>query len=125
MTHAGETVKVLRLSDGPSLDLVARGGQANAIVRPDNSSGLRSLHRIQLEPNGETITLQHPHDAVYYVAAGEGEVTDVPRNETQALIEGAMVHVDAGTLYRFCAHEPGAELLGGPAPADPSLYREA
>jgi hypothetical protein len=33
-----------------------------------------------------------------------------------------MVHVDAGTPYELVAGDEGMELIGGPCPADPSLY---
>ncbi|MGH2983871.1 MAG: cupin domain-containing protein [Solirubrobacterales bacterium] len=83
---------------------------------------LRSLHRIELKPGGETVELRHPAEAVYYVVRGGGEVADRSEGSQMQLIDGAMAHVEAGTPYVLRAGDAGMELVGGPAPADPALY---
>jgi hypothetical protein len=115
-------VCVLDADSGPELGLVASGGTARAIVWPGMGAELRSLHRIELRSGGETVPQRHPNDAVYYVAAGSGEAIGGDGADRQALREGSMVHIDAATPYVLRAGDDGMLLLGGPAPADPSLY---
>lgn len=115
-------VQVLDSDSGPELALVATGGTARAIVWPGMGAELRSLHRLELEGGGETVSQRHPSDAVYYVAAGSGQAIEATAGDRQALREGSMVHIDAGTPYVLRAGDGGMVLLGGPAPADPTLY---
>jgi quercetin dioxygenase-like cupin family protein len=115
-------VQVLDSDSGPPIAIVASGGSARAIVWPGMGGELRSLHRIELEPGGETVELEHPGEAVYYVVRGAGDALDGSDRSAKPLVEGAMAHVEAGTSYRFRAGDAGIELVGGPAPADSRLY---
>jgi quercetin dioxygenase-like cupin family protein len=120
-----EQVQVLEGVGGPELPaLVTAGGRAWAVVWPGTGARLRSMHRIALAEGGETRRLRHPGEAVYYVIEGEGEVEDLERGSSDLLVEGSMVHVDAGTPYLLRARSGALELVGGPAPADPGLYRQ-
>lgn len=115
-------VRVLDGTSGAELPIAASRGTARAILWPGTGTELRSLHRIDLAPGGETVELTHPADAVYYVVTGGGEVEDASDRSSERLVEGSMVHVDAGTTYVLRAAEAGMEVVGGPAPADPALY---
>jgi quercetin dioxygenase-like cupin family protein len=115
-------VRVLDGGSGAELPIVASGGTARAIVWPGTGAELRSLHWIELEPGGETVEMTHATDAVYYVVAGGGEAEDAADGTMEGLVEGSMVHVDAGTAYLLRAAEAGMEMVGGPAPADRALY---
>jgi quercetin dioxygenase-like cupin family protein len=115
-------VSVLSASDGPELPIVSGEGRAHAVVWPGIGARLRSLHVVSLAPGSRTLRLQHASDAVYYVISGSGEVLDGHATITRSLGEGAMIHVDAGTPYTLLAAATGLEVVGGPAPADPSLY---
>jgi quercetin dioxygenase-like cupin family protein len=114
---------VLDAAQGPELEIVEQGGRAQAIVWPGIGARLRSMHRISLEPGGRTVRMAHPSEAVYYVISGSGAVCDGDVAPTEMLVEGSMVHVEPGTRYALCASSEGMELVGGPAPADPALYR--
>lgn len=118
-------VAVIDAEGGPELAIIRGEGRAHAIVWPGMGATLRSMHRISLEPGSRTIEMQHVSDAVYYVISGAGSATDGHVGAANPLIEGSMVHVDAGTPYALIAGSEGIELLGGPAPADPSLYAGA
>jgi mannose-6-phosphate isomerase-like protein (cupin superfamily) len=107
---------------GPELRIVAGDGSAHAVIWPGMGARLRSMNRISLGGGSQTIRLTHPSDSVYYVIGGAGEAVDADTAERTALVEGSMVHVDAGTAYELVAGEGGMELIGGPCPADPSLY---
>jgi quercetin dioxygenase-like cupin family protein len=110
-----EGVQVLG-PDGPELDLVEGEGTARALVWPGAGAELRSMHRVSLGPGARTRTQTHPHEAVYYVISGSGSVGE------HGLGEGAMVHVAPEVAYAFEAGSGGLELIGGPSPADHSLY---
>lgn len=107
-------------SGGPQLDLLHGAGSAQALVHPGVGATMRAMHRLVLQGDCETVGLNHPSDAVYYVLSGEGRVI-VDAQEFE-LGEGAMIHVDARTLYRLHAGSAGMAVVGGPAPADPGLY---
>ena len=107
---------------GPSLPIVQRGGSARAVIWPGMGASLRSMHRISLEPEGRLNELEHPSEAVYYVISGAGEAREGEGGSPEPLVEGSMVHIDAGTPYVLEASEAGMELIGGPAPADPAMY---
>ena len=115
-------VEVLRAGSGPELPLVEHGGHARAIVWPGMGAKARSLHHIWLAPDARTVRQRHSGEAVYYVVNGDGIVFDSTAVERQPLREGAMFHIDGGTEYVVEAGERGIELVGGPAPADPTLY---
>lgn len=108
--------------DCPPVPMVASGGTARAVVWPGVGAHLRSLHHLTLEPGGATVELRHPGEAVYYVVDGAATVHDGAMASAQDLLQGAMVHVEPGTPYRFVAGPDGADLVGGPSPADPALY---
>lgn len=107
--------------EGPELDLVRGAGGAWALVHPGVGATLRAMHRLVLGAGAETVTLSHPSDAVYYVLNGRGSVAADEIGGLE-LAEGAMVHIDAGTPYRLRAGAAGMALVGGPAPADLTLY---
>jgi mannose-6-phosphate isomerase-like protein (cupin superfamily) len=119
--HLAEVV-VTSAAEGPDLAIVAGEGTARAVIWPGMGAELRSMHRISLRRDARTIEMTHPSDAVYYVIAGGGEAVDRETGEGSALVLGSMVHVDAGTPYALVAGGEGMELIGGPCPADPSLY---
>lgn len=118
---AGE-VAVISADSGPELALVEGEGRARAIIWPGTGATLRSMHRISLGAGSRTIEMSHPSDAVYYVISGDGQVAEGDMGAAQPLLEGSMVHVDAGSAYALVAGPDGMELVGGPAPADPALY---
>ena len=118
-------VVVTPADGGPELPIVAGDGAAHAVIWPGMGAQLRSMHRISLGRDARTIEMTHPSDAVYYVIAGGGEAIDRDTLERGALVVGSMVHVDAGTPYELGARGEGMELIGGPCPADSSLYEGA
>jgi mannose-6-phosphate isomerase-like protein (cupin superfamily) len=120
-----EVVVVPGAGEGPPLDIVTGEGSARAVIWPEMGATLRSMHRISLGRDARTIEMQHPSDAVYYVISGGGAAADRTTGERQALVEGSMVHVDSGTRYELAAGGDGMELVGGPCPADASLYERA
>lgn len=122
MSEGTDRVVVVGGADGPELDLVAEGGSALAVIWPGMGARLRSMHRISLEAGGRTRALRHPGEAVYYVIEGAGSVRDADDSREEQLVEGSMVHVDAGTEYELRAADTRIELVGGPAPADPAVY---
>ena len=105
------------------LPLVAGEGEAFALVWPGMGARARSMHRISLGPGSATVPMRHPMEAVYYVIAGEGFVRDPDKGTSQSVIEGSMIHVEPGTAYVCVAGASGLELIGGPCPSDPDLYR--
>ncbi len=106
----------------PMLPIVEKLGSARALVWPGSGAHMRSMHRISLSRGGVTTTLQHPMEAVYYVMSGDVEVEDVGANTRHPVGPGGMFLVDPGTTYRISANSDGSELVGGPCPADPTLY---
>ena len=108
-------VKILR--GGVPLGIVRRGGAAEAIAAPATGSHHRAMHRIRLEPGGETATMRHPVEAVYFVAEGDGAVGGQPLEARR------MVYVPRRTSYAFTA-ETAMTIYGGPCPPDPALYED-
>lgn len=117
-----DRIRILR-DDGdcPELPIVERGGRAWAVVWPGVGAYLRSMHRISLLPGGRTVTLEHPAEAAYYVMSGEGAAGSADAGH-RPLPVGTMAHISPGTPYSLEAGEQGAEIVGGPCPADPSMY---
>jgi len=115
-------VVVTAADRGPELPIVNGDGAAHAVIWPGMGAELRSMHRIWLGGGARTIEMTHPSDAVYYVISGAGEAVDRETGERGALIEGSMTYVEAGTPYELAAGGDGMELIGGPCPADTSLY---
>jgi quercetin dioxygenase-like cupin family protein len=107
----------------PRLPLVTGKGEAYAVVWPGVGAGMRSMHRISLNAGSVTVAQRHPMEAVYSVIGGGGTVRDPDTGTAEALTDGAMFHVDPGTAYVVEAGPGGIELVGGPCPADPALYR--
>ncbi len=109
----------------PKLRIIERGGTAAAIVWPGVGARFRTMHYIDLAENGSTISFRHGGEAVYYVKQGTGAVMDADNGTSNEIIEGSMVFIEPGTGYRFKASSGGIVLLGGPCPADASLYEPA
>jgi quercetin dioxygenase-like cupin family protein len=114
---SAEGVQVLG-PDGPALDLVDGEGGARALVWPGVGARLRSMHLVTLGAGARTRPQRHDHESVYYVIAGNGTIGP------HALEEGSMVHVAPGVSYTFETGDGSLELVGGPAPADETLYRQ-
>ncbi|MCE3266757.1 MAG: hypothetical protein K0S15_1466 [Solirubrobacterales bacterium] len=114
-------VQVLDVEGSPALPIVESGGSATAVIWPGMGAKLRSMHHISLHAGGSTVRMRHPSDAVYYVISGGGRADDDGGTE-HPLVEGSMVHVDAGTEYALRAGPGGLEAVGGPAPADRAMY---
>ena len=90
---------------------------------PGNDTKFRTMQLITLQPGARTISLNHGSDAVYYVMSGAGSIADTNSDEVFPLVEGAMVHIDAGDAYQFIAgDEQDVKIVGGPCPADATLY---
>lgn len=107
----------------PRLAIVAGPGEAYAVVWPGVGAEMRSMHRISLRPGGATVPLRHPMEAVYSVIGGSGTVRDPDAGTAEALVDGSIFHVEPGTAYVVESGPSGIELVGGPCPADPALYR--
>ena len=122
MKNSSCVVQVIDSSVGcPNLPVVDGKGSAKAVLWPGNGARHRTVHVIDLVPGDRTIDFKHFSDAVYYVASGEGEIIDISSGDRFMLVEGSMVHIDRGDPYRFRT-EAGMKLIGGPCPADYSLY---
>ncbi|MGE0210779.1 MAG: hypothetical protein AB7S41_03710 [Parvibaculaceae bacterium] len=115
-------VNVVDADSGPLLPIVEGGGCAIAVIWPGMGASMRSLHHIVLEPGSATVPLKHPMEAVYYAIRGGGTVGEPGAGPADPIVEGSMVHVDGGTPYVFRSDAQGLELIGGPCPADASLY---
>jgi mannose-6-phosphate isomerase-like protein (cupin superfamily) len=122
---AARQIRVLDLEVGPQLAIVRGEGTAHAVVWPGIDAQLRSMHCLRLAPGASTIELSHPSEAVYYVVDGHGSVRDPATGDSSALRPGSMFHVDPGTSYVIAAESEPFELVGGPSPADGSLYPSA
>ena len=121
---AHQTVRVID-SALPSrhLPIVQGSGTARAVLWPGNGALTRTFQVIDLDVGDQTVALRHPSDAVYYVAGGTARVVDAITGQDQRLVEGAMVHIDAGDSYRFVnAGAAVCRIIGGPCPPDPALY---
>jgi quercetin dioxygenase-like cupin family protein len=118
-----QTVRVIDSSRNcPDIPIVIGPGNAKAVIWPGSGAQHRSMHLVSLSQGSKTIPLSHASDSVYYVMSGAGTVSDVTSGDVMELSEGSMVHIDAGDTYRFEATGTGMKLVGGPCPADPSLY---
>jgi mannose-6-phosphate isomerase-like protein (cupin superfamily) len=121
---AAETIRVVDSGLAcPELSIVVGGGSAKVVMWPGNGSRYRTFQLVTLDDGAATVTLEHPSDSVYYVMAGSGAVVDAHSGERMPLVEGAMIHIDAGDAYRLEADAgSGMKILGGPCPADERLY---
>ncbi len=123
MQSKPDRVRILRDDENcPELPIVEQGGgRAWAVVWPGVDAYLRSMHHISLGAGGRTVVLEHPTEAAYYIMSGTGMV-GTSDGVRQTLTTGAMTHISPGTAYVLESGETGAEIVGGPCPADPSLY---
>jgi len=121
-----DTVRVLSPAERPEVGVLGPDGQgsARAIVWPGVGAQARTMHLLSLPAGAVSRELGHSGEAVYYVLAGTGVVHDADAGTATELVEGSMAHVEPGTRYSFAAGTDGLELVGGPGPADPDLYRE-
>jgi mannose-6-phosphate isomerase-like protein (cupin superfamily) len=120
------TARVVDSATGcPEIPIIVGSGNARVVMWPGNDAQFRTLQIITLERGARTIRLHHGSDAVYYVMSGAGSIADLGSSEVFPLVEGAMVHIDAGDAYQFMAKEDqNMKILGGPCPADESLYAD-
>ncbi len=63
-------------------------------------------------------------EAVYYVISGTAMVQGIGPRTEWTMPAGTMVLVHPGAGYRFKGIAGGAELVGGPCPADPGSYAD-
>lgn len=118
-----QQVRVLKDDENcPDLPIVESNGSAWAVVWPGVGAQLRSMHHISLESVGRTVELSHPMEAVYYVMSGTATAIDPDDGTNHQLVAGSMAHIEPGTRYVFEAGTDGAEIIGGPCPADHSMY---
>lgn len=118
-----QTVRVIDSAvDCPEVPLVEGKGNAKVVLWPGNGAEFRSIQLFTLEKGDRLIPLKHVNDCVYYVIEGAGVVESIPDRETQPLIEGSIVHIDASDEYRIHAGDNGMRFLGGPCPPDEALY---
>ncbi len=123
MVAERDRVRILRDDeDAPELPIVEREGRAWVVVWPGLDAHLRSIHHISLGPAGRTVQLEHPMESVYYVMSGGATASDNSFDRRLDLSAGSMAHIGADTRYVFEAGPEGAELIGGPCPADERLY---
>jgi quercetin dioxygenase-like cupin family protein len=108
---------------GPALPIVeGPDGSARAVIWPGSGAVERSIALITLASSSQTVWLEHPGEAVYYVMRGSGSVRGDAADGDRTLVEGSIVHIGPRTGYRLIAGMDGLELFGGPCPADPALY---
>jgi mannose-6-phosphate isomerase-like protein (cupin superfamily) len=118
-----ESIQVIDSVHSQEIPIVDGIGNAKVVVWPGTGARHRTFQMINLGENSKTVQLCHPEsDAAYYVLKGQGSVFDIGTGEAQELGEGGMVHIDAKDRYQFVASASGMDLLGGPCPADISLY---
>lgn len=118
-----QQVRVLKDDENcPDLPIVESKGSAWAVIWPGVGAELRSIHHISLQSVGRTIELSHPMESVYYVMSGSAAAIDPDQGSRHELTEGSMAHIEPGTRYLFEAGSSGAEIIGGPCPADQSMY---
>lgn len=119
------SVQTVRVIDSavncPTLPIIEGKGSARAVIWPGTGARYRTVHLLELAGGDRTIDFKHNSDAVYYVAKGRGEIVDLIKDRRLSIEEGSMVHIDGGDAYRF-ETEYGMKIIGGPCPADFSLY---
>jgi mannose-6-phosphate isomerase-like protein (cupin superfamily) len=121
--NMGESIQVIDAVHSQEIPIVDGVGNAKVVIWPGMGARCRTFQMIVLGDNSKTMRLRHPtSDAAYYVIKGQGRIVDVGTGHSQELDEGGMVHIDANDQYQFVAGASGMELLGGPCPADASLY---
>jgi Cupin domain len=118
-----ESIQVIDAVHSQEIPIIDGIGNAKVVIWPGMGARCRTFQVIELGENSRTIRLCHPaSDAAYYVLKGQGKVLDIGTGQSQELGEGGMVHIDANDRYQFVAGDSGMSLLGGPCPADASLY---
>jgi mannose-6-phosphate isomerase-like protein (cupin superfamily) len=118
-----ESIQVIDSVHSQEIPIVDGIGNAKVVVWPGTGARHRTFQVINLGENSKTVQLCHPEsDAAYYVLKGQGSVFDIGTGQSHDLGEGGMVHIDAKDRYQFVASSSGMDLLGGPCPADISLY---
>lgn len=118
-------VVVIRATDPhPALNIVQGDGVAHALIWPGMGARCRTLHHIFLGPRAQTVDLCHEGEAVYYVLSGSPVVVDLASFNGVTARAGTVVHIDGATLYRIKAGPAEVQLVGGPCPPDPLLYKE-
>ncbi len=117
-------VQIRRLATDGREFPIGKGCHARALVWPGMGSIYRSMHHLVIPGSCMTDELVHANaEAAYFIVQGSGRVTDTGSGEPFALRSGKMVHLDAGTRYRFEADDGEPMIvIGGPCPPDPSLY---
>jgi hypothetical protein len=119
----GEPIQVIDAVYSQEIPIVEGDGNAKVLIWPGMGALYRTFQIVTLGANSKTVQLCHPtSDAAYYVLKGFGRVVDLGTGEAQDLSKGGMVHIDANDRYQFVASPDGMRILGGPCPADPSLY---
>jgi mannose-6-phosphate isomerase-like protein (cupin superfamily) len=117
------SVRVIDSTHGcPEIPIVEGEGSARVVLSPHNGGQFRSFQLIELQHQARTISLRHGSDCVYYVMNGAGCIIDLADQSRIDLVEGHMVHIDAGDCYRIEAGDAGLKVVGGPCPPDPDLY---
>jgi mannose-6-phosphate isomerase-like protein (cupin superfamily) len=106
----------------PEIPIVEGEGNAKVVLSPHNGGLFRSFQLISLLGNARTVRLSHVSNCVYYIIEGTGRIVDEADGRHIEVAEGHMLHIDAGDSYRIEAGGNGMKLVGGPCPADESLY---
>lgn len=104
------------------LSLVNGNGRAFAVLWPGNGANYRTFNVIEMSSGDVTRDLVHKAECIYYVETGAGVICDVNDSVAQELVEGSMIHIAPGDLYRLEAGNAGMRLIGGCVPVDPDLY---
>ena len=115
------TITVVELEkDSIDVDLVIGGGRSRAVSRPGFGASERSVFYIELDGGSSSKELKHPHEAVYYVVSGKGQVVDTDSGITYDVAEGAVIYLTPNQGYKFIGP---AVFAGGPCPLDMDLYQ--
>ena len=125
-TRLANSVRVVDSAVGcPEIPIIVGPGNARVVMWPGNNAQFRTFQIVTLKGGARTIRLRHGSDAVYYVMSGVGSIVDLASSEVFPLVEGAMAHIDAGDAYQFMSSDDqDMKILGGPCPADESLYAD-
>lgn len=110
-----ESISVLRLDrDFVDWPVMAHGGIARSVARPDVGAHHRMVNTIDFQPGGKTKPLRHEQDeAVYYVASGCCQLQN--DGHTYTLERGSVALIPPDSEYTWEATSDGpASLIGGP-----------
>jgi quercetin dioxygenase-like cupin family protein len=122
MTNLARTPDLAVLRQATALDIVDHGGKAVALAWPGTGSQFRGMHRIDLEPGGQTKHLCHQGEAAYTLSAGSAVVDAA--SERHQIAAPTVFFVPSGTEYTISS-AGGATIFGGPCPPDPELYADS